>query len=130
MKKTILSSLLCILFLMTACKKEDVQMDKGRPTVQRVTVLDTVRVAEPQEFWIKFEKPTPCHKSKKVNVSLTGLTVSYDVMLYSETNRCQAIYTSLDSVQVAFTPQQTGEHTLNFLLNNRLYLVKKVFVRP
>jgi hypothetical protein len=132
MERTLLQLLLWGLLLPTACQKEwaEPQLDTLRPAVNGVTIGNTAKKAEPREFWIKFEKPTPCHKLKEVNVSFTGLTVNYDVILYTDTYPCQSVYSRLDSVKVTFVPQQTGEHTLNFLLNNRLYLMKKVMVNP
>lgn len=133
MKTKLLQSLLGLLLLLTsACQQESVEpvADADRPAINEVTIGPSVRRSASQAFTIKFDKPSPCQKLKEVKVTSAGLTMNYDLILYSETNNCPTAKTRQDSVQVAFSSQRTGEHTLNFLLNNRLYLVKKVAVIP
>lgn len=131
MKKNLLLPLLCLL-LASSCEMGAIEADLGDnpANVTEAAVPGTIRKGEALEFWVKFTKPSPCHQIKEVKVSATGLTVNYDVILRNDASPCPTIYTLQDSVKAVFTPQQTGDHTLNFLLNNRLYLVKKVSVNP
>lgn len=98
--------------------------------VHGVTIGSRVRAGEPHDFVIYFEKPTPCQQLQETKVSAAGLTVNYNVILQAPADPCPAITSRQDSAHVAFTAPATGEYTLNFLLNNRLSVVRKVTVEP
>ena len=132
MKKIFFLPLLSLLFLASSCEMEKFDADSASvsPAVTEVAVPASIRKGEQLEFRINFNKPSPCHQIKEVKVKTTGLTVNYDVILHHNGSSCPAIRGIQDSVTAVFTPQHTGDHTLNFLVNNRLYLVRKVKVLP
>jgi hypothetical protein len=131
MKKILYLPLLCLL-LASSCEMENfnADLDGAPPNVTEVAVPASIRKGEQLELRIHFDKPSPCHQIKEVKANTTGLTVNYDVILHHNGSPCPTIHGIQDSVTAVFTPQQTGDHTLNFLVNNRLYLVRKVKVLP
>jgi hypothetical protein len=123
------------LLMMAACQLTSADMDKANKDanaslIREITIGATARKSAGEQFWIKFEKASPCHTFNRVKLTSTGLTTTFDVLLTTDTYPCPTIYTRQDSVQVIFTPVEAGEHTLNFLLNSRLHRVKKVTVYP
>lgn len=115
-----------IVFFFASCQKDE---DPGlrEPSIKSVSVNSTVSKSTTQQIDVLIEKPTPCYAVSKVNASSLGTSYSYDIILESGAEVCADMIAE-EVVTVSFAPQTTGEHTLNFLINGKLYQTKKVVV--
>ena len=120
----LLLSLVVIFF--ASCEKEADQVLR-EPSIKSVSVNNTVSKSTSQQIEVLIEKPTPCYAVSQVNATSSGTNYSYDVILASTAEVCADVIAE-EAVTVSFAPQTTGEHTLNFLINGKLYQTKKVVV--
>ena len=113
-----------LFFLLISCEKEALLKEPG---ILDIAFLQSSSVQEPQEITVKIEKPTPCHFVSETNKTTSGNTFNYDFILSSGDEVCADVIEE-ETVKVTFDPSTSGEYTLNFLINGRLYETRTVTV--
>ena len=113
-----------LLFFLTSCEKEDLLQEAS---ILEINLSQNSTTQEPQEISIKIKKPTPCHHVSETNKTVSGNVYYYDFVLSSGAEVCADVIAE-ETVQVTFDPSSSGEYTLNFLINGKLYETRKVTV--
>ena len=113
-----------LFFLLISCEKEALLKEPG---ILDIAFLQSSSVQEPQEVTVKIEKPTPCHIVSEIKKNTSGNTFNYDFILSSGAEVCADVIEE-ETVKVTFDPSTSGEYTLNFLINGKLYETRTVTV--
>lgn len=113
-----------LFFLLISCEKEALLKE---PSILDIAFLQSSSVQEPQEITVKIEKPTPCHIVSETNKTTSDNTFNYDFILSNGAEVCADVIEE-ETVKVTFDPSTSGEYTLNFLINGRLYETRTVTV--
>ena len=117
-----------ILFMFMACDKEE--MDNVQEAdISDIAFLSTSSLEQPQEISVTIVKPTPCHTISEVEKTAEGFVYTYNFIL-SEPGADTACVQMIanETVVVVFDPAETGEHTLNFLINGKLFETRQIMV--
>ncbi|WP_017733295.1 hypothetical protein [Nafulsella turpanensis] len=125
MKNLTLLLLPLFLFLLVSCEKEELLQEE--PSILSISLAESSSIQEPQEVSVTIEKPTPCHYVSGTNESISGNTFNYDFTLLSGAEVCADVIEE-EIVTVTFAPSESGEYTLNFLINGKLYETRTVTV--
>jgi hypothetical protein len=125
MKTLIISSLLVIAAFLASCQKEEPAVQDA--SIVSVNIESVMSQNTAQQIQVLIKKPTPCHEVSSVNTSVSGTTYTYDILLSNAAQLCAQVIAE-ETVTVSFSPQATGEYTLNFLINGRLYETRTVRV--
>ena len=117
-----------MLFLISCKDEEEVAPLEGN--ILAVELSSGITKNTTQQISITIGKPTPCHVVKEVlvsNATTAGKTVEYNIILEETSEACIQVIKE-EVVTVTFTPEQSGEYTLKFLINGKLLETRKVFV--
>lgn len=114
-----------LFFSLLACEKEDpVQGD----IIASITMFESSSIKEAKEIKVKIQKDDPCEFVNEIVKTVSGKTFNYDFILQGDENHCITIYSLQEDVSVVFDPTITGQHTINFLINGRLFETRTVSV--
>lgn len=111
--------------LLASCRNEEKVIPE--PGIRGITLSSNLSKGESMEIDVLIEKPTPCHYIEEVNLTTSGTTYNYDIMLESEGEICAQVIEE-ERIQVVFDAQETGEYTLNFLINGKQQQSRQVQV--
>lgn len=127
MSKYLYPILFCLsIFLLASCKEEEnVSAEAG---IRDIILSSSLREGESMEIDVLIEKPTPCHYVDQVNLSISGTTYTYDILLETTEEICAQVIEE-ERLRVVFEPQEAGTYTLNFLINGRQQQSRQVEVR-
>lgn len=125
-----MKNLFCLLmpvmfFFLLSCDKED--PIEVAHLITDISYEESSSVGEDQEISVTVQHPETCWKVSNIEKSVAGKTFNYNIKTTRVGEICgQAITTEV--VTVAFDPSSTGEHTLNFLVNGKIFETRKITV--
>lgn len=126
MKTSFLLSVLFLSFFLTSCDKEDAE-PVSEISISNITLAESYTVGQTEEISVTINKPTPCHIIEEEAVTISGKIHSYYFRLVDKAEVCVQM-TQNETVNLDFEPTETGEHTLNFYINDELYETRTVTV--
>lgn len=128
MKKSFYLCLPLLFFFLLSCEKDDITSVPD-PDITEIAMLQASTVSEPQEISVTIFKGTPCHQVVETKKTISGNTFNYDIIL-SEGEEGTSCITVVDSetLTVSFDPPTSGDYTLNFLINGKIYETRTITV--
>lgn len=128
MLKSLYPILFCLsILLLASCREEE--NESAEPGIRDIALSSSqLHQGESMEIDVLIEKPTPCHYIDQVDLSVSGTTYTYDILLETTGEICAQVIEE-ERVTVIFEPGEAGEYTLNFLINGRQQQSRQVEVR-
>ena len=113
-----------LFFFLASCEKEELSREAD---ILDISSIQNSSVQEPQDIAVRIQKPTPCHNVSQTKKTVSGSTFNYDIILASGSGVCADVIAE-ETVSLTFDPSTSGEYTLNFFINGKLYETRKVTV--
>lgn len=115
-----------LLAFLVSCDKEDAE-PVSEISISNITLAESYTAGQTEQISLTIIKPTPCHILEEEAVTVSGKTHSYYFRLIDKAEVCVQM-TQDETISVNFEPAQTGDHILNFYINDELYETRTVTV--
>lgn len=125
--KTVSYLFLCFVVLLFASCQKDEEVVEMEADILEVQLSSNITKSQAEEIKVTIKKPTPCYVVQEVKVEQSGMEVNYDIIIRNDAQICVQVIAE-EVVTVNFEPQASGEYTLNFLINGKLYETRQVRV--
>ena len=126
--KNLPNFLVPVLFLfLLSCDKDDPVPSTENNFIANISFPESSSVQEHQQIEITIGKATPCHTIQKVEKNVSGKTFNYNFILVGHNDPCPHVAVQ-EIVNVDFNPSSTGEHTLKFSINGKLFETRIIAV--